>query len=527
MTVPMTRAPRAGRPAAAHAAGGWGALVWALTWAAMLLLDGRLGLANLGLLLVLGATAASLWWPPLVSMAASALAVLGFNWAFVPPRGSFAIDLHQHALLLATMLLVSATVAGLMARQRQAAARERRLALQATQLRELGDALRDAGEPQACASRLQEALQSLLGVPAVLLVLRQGLPALDDEGAAIVLGTPDADMRTGLWLCLRHSQSFGPGTGRHEDQPAWYLPMRGRGGSLGAAALVLEGRAAGADALLRQAQALCDQMGLALERALSLRAAAEARERAQTQEIRGTLLAALSHDYRTPLATIMSAASSLREQGERLAPEQRAQLAATIVDEADALGRMTENTLQLARLGDPSRALRLDWESAEEIVGSVLKRVRRRDPHRRVAARLEPGLPLLHCDALLLAQLLENLIDNALKYSDESAPVELVVSRGAQGVVLAVRDRGPGVPPAWRERIFDVFQRGEAADAQAAVARRGAGVGLAVCRAIAQAHGGTLAVRARRRGGTSFECTLPAAEPPPPPQGLPQAGSAA
>lgn len=538
-----------GAPTTSRAAYAWGALAWLLAWAAMLALDGRLDLANLGMLLVLGSTLASLWWPPLISMAASALSVLGFNWAFVPPRGSFAIDLHQHALLLATMLLVSATVAGLMARQRQIAARASRHALHATQLRELGDALRDAGEPQACASRLRESLEVLATAPTALLVLNQGLPATDDDDAAFVVGMVDADLRTGLWLCLRHSQAFGPGTGHHEDQPAWYLPMRGRSASFGAAVIVIERLPPDAEALRRQAQALCDQMGLALERSQSLRQAAQARERARIEEIRGTLLAAVSHDYRTPLAAIMSAASSLREQGERLAPAQRVRLATTIVDEADALGRMTENTLQLARLGDPARALRLDWESAEEIVGTVLRRVRRRDPARRVTARLEPVLPLLHCDALLLAQMLENLIDNALKYSGEDAPVELVVSRAGDRVVLAVRDRGPGVPPAWRERIFEAFQRGEGASgaggaarvAGAAVAasaaggsvevplaevRRGAGVGLAVCRAIAQAHGGTLTVRARRRGGSSFECALPVALAPPPPTELPEGGTA-
>jgi two-component system sensor histidine kinase KdpD len=225
------------------------------------------------------------------------------------------------------------------------------------------------------------------------------------------------------------------------------------------------------------------------------------------------MLAAISHDYRTPLATITGAASSLREQGERLAPAQRDRLAATILDEASRLARLTDNTLQLARLDAPGVTLRLDWESAEEIVGAVLRRARQRDPQRRLQARLEPGLPLLRCDALLLAQLLDNLVDNALKYSPPDAPVELLVRRLAGQVVLAVRDRGPGVPPAWRERIFDVFQRMPAAAADVP-APPGAGVGLAVCRAIARAHGGELRVRPRGHGGASFECWLPLAEAP-------------
>jgi two-component system sensor histidine kinase KdpD len=231
--------------------------------------------------------------------------------------------------------------------------------------------------------------------------------------------------------------------------------------------------------------------------------------------MRNALLAAISHDYRTPLAAILGAASSLREQGERLAIEQRQRLAQTIIDQTVQLSRLTDNTLQLARLDRPGVSLQLDWESAEEIVGTVLRRARLHDVERRVRARLEPGLPLVRCDALLLSQMLQNLVENALKYSAPPAPVELLVRRQAGQIVFAVRDRGPGVAPAWRERIFEVFQRGEAQvfglDADA---RRGAGVGLAVCRAIARAHGGELKVRPRAHGGSSFECWLPEAVPP-------------
>jgi two-component system sensor histidine kinase KdpD len=126
---------------------------------------------------------------------------------------------------------------------------------------------------------------------------------------------------------------------------------------------------------------------------------------------------------------------------------------------------------------------------------------------------------------MLLAQLLENLLDNSIKYSPDSSPIELLVRRHGDHVVLAVRDRGPGIAPAWRERVFDAFHRGAepmpgaasaVANADATVA--GAGVGLAVCRAIARVHGGELRLRARSHGGSSFECFLPLrASPPTPP----------
>jgi two-component system sensor histidine kinase KdpD len=271
----------------------------------------------------------------------------------------------------------------------------------------------------------------------------------------------------------------------------------------------------------RQAQALCDQYGLALERALAARTAGESRDLAQLQSVRNAVLAGISHDYRTPLATILGAASSLADQAERLGAGQRERLARAIVDETNHLSRLTENMLQLARLYAPGMRLITDWQSAEEMIGATLARIRRHDPERRVSARLEPELPLVRCDPLLLSQVLENLVDNALKYSESPAPVEIDVRRHTGNFVFAVLDRGCGVPAESRTLIFEAFQRGipptdkEESTAAGRSARSGAGVGLAVCRAIAKAHGGQLRHEARPGGGSSFEFMLPDAEPTP------------
>lgn len=476
-----------------------GALVWVLAALAMLSLQPVLDLANLALLLVLAAALAALWLPPVLSIAACAVAVLGFNFLFVPPLRTFTVDLHQHALLLLTMLSVSWMVALLMARQRRLAEAERLLARRARQLQDFGEVLRDADDPRERAPELQAALAALVHRPVTLLL----------QGAEVQrIGECTNDEMEGLLTCQRQGQAMGPGTGRHEEQAAWYLPLRGRRAGLGAALLPLDALPSGDATLRAHAQALCDQMGLALERAAATQAATAAREEAGTQRLRNTLLAAISHDYRTPLATILGAASSLHDQAERLAPEQRQRLAATIIDEAGQLGRITDNTLQLARLDQPALALHLDWESAEEIVGTVLRRTRQRHPARQIKASVQAGLPLLRCDAVLLVQLLDNLVDNALKHGGDATPVEIVVTREAAHVRMAVRDHGPGIAPAWRERVFDAFQRGDSATD--APPRRGAGVGLALCRLIARAHGGELVLRERDGGGSSFECTLPA-----------------
>lgn len=382
------------------------------------------------------------------------------------------------------------------------------------ELREFGDLMRDADAPEVHAGALLQALSARSGRPA--LAWLQPLP----DGDELQLGAPDAHALAGLRLCAASSQPFGPGSERHAGEPDVYLPLRGRDRALGAVMLPGLGLQPWQPDQLAHAQALCDQMGMALERRRVQDEARRAAQLAEVQTTRNAMLAAISHDYRTPLATIMGSASALQTQAERLSVAQRAELAGRIVDETVRLVRLTENTLQLARLGAPGVALRCDWESAEELVGAVLRRVRRRPDGDRVKARIEPGLPLLWCDAALMSQLLDNLVDNALKYSPAQAPVELVARRLGGEVMLAVRDRGPGIAPAWRSRVFEAFQRGDLA----ALAQRppGAGVGLAVCRAIAEAHGGRLTLRPRGHGGCSFECRLTLRDAPVLPEALPE-----
>ncbi len=513
-------------------------LIWALGAPLLHGLDGHLDLANLALLLVLLVTLAALWLPAWGALASGVLAVVTFNWAFVPPRYSMAVDLGQHTVLLLAMVALNLLVAVLMHGLRRQARLAQLAADRAGELHAWGDQLRASHDPQAQAGALQQALRQAAGVPVALVVLRAGLPPGNDEAALLRVddadtsaGTDtrtDADQRAGLWLCLRDGRALGPGTGRHGEQPDLYLPLRSSGHACGAALLRAPPPGLLADTSLRaHLQALCDLCGDALARAQAEREQAAAQLAAQTSAVRAALLAAISHDYRTPLATILGAASALQEQGERLSPAQRQRHLQGIVDEAERLARLTDNTLQLARLDAPDVQLRCDWESPEEIVGVALRQARRHPAGQRVRARLEPGLPLLWCDATLISQLLANLIDNALAYSPHDTPVELLVRRAApplDHLVLAVRDRGPGIAPAWRGRVFEVFQRGAdpmaaapaAAEPRQADAQRrgGSGVGLAVCRAIARAHGGELTLRARGHGGCSFEAVLPLHEPP-------------
>lgn len=484
--------------------------VWAAVAVAVALLDGHWGLDSLALLLVLGSALAALWWPGWLAAAASVGAVLLFNWHLVPPRGSLQVALQPHLLLLATMLVVNVVVALLVQRQRRLAAEAAVLATRERRQREWADRLRDADDPAACTGALREALVQALSagraeLRAVVALALPGQPPRHD-------GEPGPDQAAGLALSAREARALGPGTGRHDDQPDLYLPLRGREGAFGAAVVLGVGLENDApDAALRaHAQALCDALGQALERSVAARHAREAESRAQAQALQNTLLAAVAHDHRTPLATIVSAASSLRDQGERLDAPARRRLAAGIVDEAERLAELTTRTLQLARLGAlGGAALQCDWQSAEELVAAALARARRRPGGERVVARTEPGLPLVWADATRLSQLLDNLVDNALVHG--AGAVEIEARRVGAEWLLAVADRGAGVPMAQRSRLFEPFRRGDGESMAAA----GSGLGLALARAIVVAHGGTLTWRERRHGGSRFECRLPLREVPP------------
>jgi two-component system sensor histidine kinase KdpD len=290
---------------------------------------------------------------------------------------------------------------------------------------------------------------------------------------------------------------MGPGTGRFENQRTLFLPLRGRSCAVGAVAL----HEVSSDLLSplnrETLQQLCDVLGLEVERAHTLQLAQRAKAEAQSQSLRNTLLTSISHDYRTPLANLMGAASAIHEQGPRLSTPQITDLAQTVLLEAQHLNRMTTNTLQLARLDAAPWQVHKDWESLQEVMGAVLSKTRLRHSLRKIDVSLPADLPLIFCDAMLLVQLLDNLLENAIKYSPDDTPIALDVARRGDVVELRVIDQGLGIPDVWKDRVFQAFERMQPEAAQADAAdqtqlRRGVGVGLAVCKAIAKVHGASI-----------------------------------
>lgn len=240
------------------------------------------------------------------------------------------------------------------------------------------------------------------------------------------------------------------------------------------------------------------------------RAATQADSRAREEQLRNSLLASLSHDLRTPLAVIAGSASSLRDERARLSQAEQDQLLETLYDEAQQVSLTVSDLLEMTRLHSGRVELDRQWYPAEELVGAAIERCKRQLADHRVQTRLDAQLPLLHVDGVLIEKVLVNLLENAAKYTPAGTPVTIVGENAPGSVVLRVEDEGPGLPAGDEERVFDKFYR---ADREGAVT--GSGLGLSICRAIAQMHGGSIKAANRASGGAAFTMTLPA-EPPPP-----------
>jgi two-component system sensor histidine kinase KdpD len=239
------------------------------------------------------------------------------------------------------------------------------------------------------------------------------------------------------------------------------------------------------------------------------RQAEKLRIAAENEKNRSALLSTVSHDLRTPLTSIMGAASGLLEDRGGLSPMERSELTQSIYDEADHLKHLVQNLLDMTRLDAGALEPKKEWQSIEELVGVALGRLKSRLTDHRLTLEFQPGLPLAFIDGLLVEQLLLNLLENALNHTPPGTDIQLVIRTLNGGLEIEVADRGPGLRAGEEKTIFEKFIRGYHSGG------KGSGLGLSICLAVARAHGGDITASNRPGGGASFIVWLPTGGPPP------------
>lgn len=498
----------------------------AYTWAALVVLACTLlaelahptfELTNLVMLYLLGVLLVALRLGRGPAILASLLSVASFDFFFVQPYLTFAVSDTQYLLTFAVMLSVALVISTLTARLRQQAhsaiAREQRTAALYRLSRELA-AVRSMEQVLAAVVRI---VSETFGSAVVLLLpVRAG--RLQPWGSAagwwgaqisepMVFAPEAADRGVAQWVYER-GEPAGLGTSTLPSAGAVYVPLRAAHGTVGV--LGLRPRV-GRQRLTPEQQALLDafasQTALAIERIRLVQEAQSAQIQAETERSRAALFGSVSHDLRTPLATISGAANTLSADGDTLGAAERRELAALIAGEAGRLTRLMRNLLELARLESAALPLRGEPHALEEVVGAALTRLEGPLGQRPLELDLPDDLPPLPLDAVLFEQVLINLLENALRYTPADSPLRIGARADDAGVTLSVADRGPGIPPGDEERVFDKFYRAPGAGGDG-----GVGLGLAICRAIVAAHGGRIWAEPRPGGGALFQIALPLRE---------------
>ena len=321
---------------------------------------------------------------------------------------------------------------------------------------------------------------------------------------------PGNDLGIAQWA-FDHRQKAGHGTDTLASSEAIFLPLNAQLRCIGVLALrPKETHQLDVPEQMHLIESLVNQTAIAMERVQLAQSAHSADVQVESERLRNVLLSSISHDFRTPLASIIGAASTLSDdRASALDAQRRRGLETTILEEARRLHRLVDNLLDLTRLSQGTVQLKRQWLTLEEIVGGVLRRLHDALAGREVRVDLPPDLPLIHADEVLIEQLLFNLVENALKHAPGSA-IRIVAQATPGGISVAVRDHGAGLPPGQDSRVFDKFHRGQVEAAQS-----GFGLGLAICKVIVEMHGGRISARNMPDGGAEFLFSLPRdAEPP-------------
>ncbi|MBK7874911.1 MAG: sensor histidine kinase KdpD [Planctomycetes bacterium] len=475
---------------------------------------GVLTLADQAMLYLLGVLVASSRVSRVPALVVAVVSIAAFDFCFVPPYFTFAVSDRTYIVTFLVMLLVAISVSRRTVLLREQAddarERERRTAALFTLGQELG-AVEDARD---VAHAVVRQVRTLFGGDAAMFLPDATLekPRLAPHGGESPAWATEREEAVARWT-FEHGRPAGRGTDTLPGSQALHLPLAGSSGVLGTLGVLPPNAERELTPSERQMlETLVTQTAQALERIALREEAARARLAAETERTRSALLSAVSHDVRTPLASITGSAQVLLDGEGRVAGSERRALLESIRDEGNRLSLLVSNLLDITRLESGAIALRCEWCPVDEVVDSALGRFETRRGDRELLRDVPKDVLQAWMDPMLAEQALVNLLDNAFKYSAPGAPVEVTVRDAGRGVEFLVRDRGRGIPPGEEARVFESFYRcAEEARTE------GAGLGLAVVRAIAHAHGGSVAATNRPGGGAEFSFLLPrpsAGEPP-------------
>jgi len=441
------------------------------------------------------------------SLFACLAAVLAYNFFFLPPLYTLTIADPENVVALFFFAVVAVMASNLTARVRAQAVVARQRAKMTEDLYLFSRKLAGSAtlDDLLWATAYQIAL--MLKVRVVLL-----LPEAEaTDSLAVQVGYPpedslaEADLAAAKW-CWDNNRPTGRGADTLPGGKWLFLPMRTGRGTVGVVGLDRDrpGPLLSPDQR-RLLDALADQAALAIERVNLARDVDRARLAAEAEQLRSALLTSISHDLRTPLASILGSATSLRTYREALDEPAQRDMIATIQDEAERLNRFIANLLDMTRLESGAIAPKAELIDLADIVGSALERAGKVLAQHRVTVDLAADLPMLRLDPVLFEQVLFNLLDNAAKYAPAGTEIAIDGRQDGDTVRVRVRDEGDGIPPADLERIFDKFYRVQAADRR----RAGTGLGLAICRGFVEAMGGVIGAANRPGRGAEFTVVMP------------------
>ncbi|MFV3416164.1 ATP-binding protein [Pseudomonas nitroreducens] len=441
------------------------------------------------------------------ALACAVLSFLAYDFLFIPPHFSFSIQREEDVLTLLFFLLMAGLTGNLAARQRRQLQALRETQEETSQMLELSRKLTAATDRQAVMAAAAQQLGGWEGLDICLLGRVNG--EWKPEGG-LNRALEDQERAAADWA-WQHDQPAGLGTGTLPGGRWWWWPLSGEDGPL--ALLGVSPR--DSQPLFGSRRRLLAALGQPLAQALARARLAEdleaARLHGETEQLRSALLASVSHDLRTPLTSMRGAIDSLLALGDAIPPPDRRELLESTRDEAERLDRYIQNLLDMTRLGHGGLKLSRDWVSPGDIVGSALSRLRAVVAPYRVETRVPPELPLLHVHAALIEQALVNVLENAARFSPPQGRLRVAVEQGDDELRFLVSDEGPGIPPAEREKIFDMFYTAARGDRGG----QGTGLGLAICQGMVGAHGGRITVEDGIDGrGTTLVLHLPLQQQP-------------